>query len=137
MLLLYGPVNNFSVMLGRIPVFLALTNTKPRIKCLAQGLNAVSPVSFEPANLSPQVKYHTTEPPRSSTWPREVGGNNENISSQLNLFLWIKKEAVLFVIWQPLRKFLARRMCCTQNRGYLTQQCTQNISFFHNTLYII
>ena len=52
-LLLKVSVNNFSVMLGRFSVFLALTSTKLRIKCLAQGHNAVSPVSFELATLRP------------------------------------------------------------------------------------
>ena len=40
-LLLNVQVNNFSVMLGRLPVFLGLTSTKNRIKFLAQGCNTV------------------------------------------------------------------------------------------------
>ena len=40
-LILYVPVNNFSVMLGW--VFLGWTSTKQTIKCLAQGHNAVPP----------------------------------------------------------------------------------------------
>ena len=39
-LILYIPVNNFSVMLGW--VFLVCTSTKQRIKCLAQGHNTVT-----------------------------------------------------------------------------------------------
>ena len=48
-LMLYIPVNNFSVLLG---YFLDLTSTKQRTKCLAKGQNTVSPVSLEPAILS-------------------------------------------------------------------------------------
>ena len=40
-LILYVPVNTFSVMTGR--VFPGLSSTKKRIKCLAQGHNAMSP----------------------------------------------------------------------------------------------
>ena len=43
---LYTPVNNFSVMQGL--VFLGLTSTKQKIRCLAQGDNAVPPVRLEP-----------------------------------------------------------------------------------------
>ena len=39
-LMLYLPINNFSVMSGWI--FLGGTNTKQWIKCLAQGHNAVT-----------------------------------------------------------------------------------------------
>ena len=46
-LILYSPVNNFSIMPGR--VFLGLTSTKQRIKCLAQGHNTVPPVRHKPA----------------------------------------------------------------------------------------
>ena len=42
-LMLYVPVNNFSVMLGPFPVFLGWTSTKQRIKCLAQWHNTVPP----------------------------------------------------------------------------------------------
>ena len=45
-LILYVPVKNFSVMSGR--VFLGLTSTKQRMKCLAQGHNAVPLVRLEP-----------------------------------------------------------------------------------------
>ena len=58
-LILYVPVNNFSVMSGQ--VFLALTSTKQRIKCLAQGHNAVPPVRLEPTTPQSWVK-----PPHSS-----------------------------------------------------------------------
>ena len=47
--ILYIPVNHFSVMSGL--VFLGLTSTKQRIKCLAQGYNAVAPVRLEPATV--------------------------------------------------------------------------------------
>ena len=46
-LILYVPVNSFSVMPGQ--VFLGLTSTKQRTRCLAQGHNAVAPVRIEPA----------------------------------------------------------------------------------------
>ena len=51
-------------MLGRI--FLGLTSTKQRKKCLAQGHNAVPPLSLKPTTPQSQVKHSTTEPPRSS-----------------------------------------------------------------------
>ena len=56
-LILYVPLDNFSVMLGR--VFLGLTSTKQRIKCLAQGHNRVSPVRLEPATAWSGVKHST------------------------------------------------------------------------------
>ena len=54
-LILYIPVNNFSVMSGR--VFLGGTSTKQWIKCLAQGHNIVTPpaVTLEPATLRSPV----------------------------------------------------------------------------------
>ena len=64
LLIIYFPNNNFSVMSGR--VVLGLTSTKQRIKYLAQGHKAVSPVSLEPTTPRSQVKHSTTEPPRSS-----------------------------------------------------------------------
>ena len=50
-LILYVPVNNFSVMLGR--VFPGRTSTKQRIKCLAQGHNTarLPAVRLEPATF--------------------------------------------------------------------------------------
>ena len=56
-LILYVPVNNFSVMSGR--VFLCRTSTKQGLMCLAQGHNAVTPVM--PRS---RVKHSTTEPLR-------------------------------------------------------------------------
>ena len=50
-LMLYVPVNNFSVKSGRLSIFLGLTNTKQRLKCLAQGHNTVTPVSLKLATL--------------------------------------------------------------------------------------
>ena len=64
-LILSSPVNNFSVMSGQ--VFLGLTSTKQRIKCLAEGHNTVPSVSIEPATLQFQVKHSTTETPLSSS----------------------------------------------------------------------
>ena len=46
-LILYVPVNNFSVMWER--VIPGLTSTKQGIKCLAQGHNAVPLVRLKPA----------------------------------------------------------------------------------------
>ena len=54
-LFLYVSVDNFSVISGRFPVLLALTSTKIKLKCLTQGLNALSPVSLEPATVQSQV----------------------------------------------------------------------------------
>ena len=42
-------MNSFSVMSGQ--VFLGLTSTKQRIKCLAQGHNTVPLVKLKPAPL--------------------------------------------------------------------------------------
>ena len=56
-LILYVPVNSFSVKLGR--VFLGLTSSKQKIKCLAQGHNAV--VKLEPATPRSRVKHSITE----------------------------------------------------------------------------
>ena len=47
-MILYVPVNIFSVTSGL--VFLGLTSTKHRIKCLAQGQNVVLPVRLEPVD---------------------------------------------------------------------------------------
>ena len=46
-LLLYVPVNNFSVMSWCFPVFMVWTSTKQRIRCLAQGHTTVPPLSIE------------------------------------------------------------------------------------------
>ena len=62
-LIINVPVNIFSVMSGW--VFLGLTSTKQRIKCLAQGHNAVPPVRLEPAAPQSRIKHSTTEPPCS------------------------------------------------------------------------
>ena len=59
-LILYFPVNNFSVMLGR--VFLGWTSTKQRLMCLAQGHNTLMPVRLEPVTPQSLVKLSTTEP---------------------------------------------------------------------------
>ena len=59
-LILYVPVNNFSVMSGQ--VFLGCTSTKQGLLCLAQGHNAVMPVRLETATPRPRVKRSTTEP---------------------------------------------------------------------------
>ena len=44
--MLYVPVNNIPVMLECFPIFLDLSSTKQRIKRLAQGHNAVPPLSL-------------------------------------------------------------------------------------------
>ena len=63
-LILYIPVNNLSVMSGR--VFLGLTSTKLGLMCLAQGHNTVTLVKLKPATPRSRVKYSTTEPLCSS-----------------------------------------------------------------------
>ena len=57
----YVPVNNHSVMLGR--VFLGWSSTKRGLMCLAH--NAVMPVRLEHAALQSRVKLSNTEPLRS------------------------------------------------------------------------
>ena len=59
-LILYVPVNIFSVILGW--VFLGWTSTKQGLMCLTQGHNAVTPVRLEPATPPAQVKHSTTGP---------------------------------------------------------------------------
>ena len=44
MRLFYVPVNNFSFMSERCPVFLGKTRTKQRMKCFARGHNTVTPL---------------------------------------------------------------------------------------------
>ena len=56
-LILYVPVNNFSVMVGR--VFLGWTSTKQGLMFLTQGHNAVTPVRLEPTTLRSPVKRST------------------------------------------------------------------------------
>ena len=53
--ILFVPVNNLSVMSGR--VFLCLPSTKYRIRCYDQGHNAVNPlaVDFQLSTLRPQM----------------------------------------------------------------------------------
>ena len=62
-LILYVPVNNFSVMSGW--VFLGLTTTKQWLMCLAQGHNAMTLVRLKPATPQSGNKHSTTEPLRS------------------------------------------------------------------------
>ena len=50
-LMLYNPVNNFSVMSGGFPVFFDGTSIKDRINSLAQGHNEVSQVNLKQATL--------------------------------------------------------------------------------------
>ena len=52
-------VNNFSVMLGC--VFLGLTITKQRIKCLVQGHNTVPLARLKPVTPRSQAEHSTTE----------------------------------------------------------------------------
>ena len=62
-LILYVPVNIFSVMLGC--VFLGWTSTKQGLMCLSQGHNAVMSVRLKCATLQSRDKHSTTEPLRS------------------------------------------------------------------------
>ena len=62
-LILYVPVNSFSVVSGW--VFLGWTSTKLGLMCLAQGHNAVIPVRLQPAALWFGVK-HSIVLPRSN-----------------------------------------------------------------------
>ena len=50
-LMLYIPINNFSVMLRQFPFLLGSTSTKQWIKCPAKRHNPVTPVSLELATL--------------------------------------------------------------------------------------
>ena len=53
-LILYVPVNNFSVMLRQI--FLGWTSTKQKLMCLVQGNNTVMLVSLKPTTPRSQSK---------------------------------------------------------------------------------
>ena len=59
-LILYVPVNNFSVMLRRI--FMCWTSPKHGLMCLAQWHNAVLLVRLKPATPRSWVKHSTNEP---------------------------------------------------------------------------
>ena len=48
------------------PTLSVITSTKQRIKCLAQGHNAVLPVRLETATPQSRIEHSTTEPPRSA-----------------------------------------------------------------------
>ena len=71
-LILYVPVNNFSVMSGR--VFLGWTSTKQRIKCPAQGHNTitVTTLAVRLTRSTPSIPSLAfdlpTEPPCSAIW---------------------------------------------------------------------
>ena len=60
-MILYVPVNKFSVMSGQF--FLGLTSTKQGLMCLAQGHNAVPPVRLELATPQSGVQHSTTAVP--------------------------------------------------------------------------
>ena len=62
-LIFYVPVNNFSVMLGR--VFLGWSSTKQGLMCFAKGHNAMTPVRLEPGTPRSLVMHSTTEFPTS------------------------------------------------------------------------
>ena len=59
----YVPINNLSVMSGR--VFTGWNISKQGLMCLALGHNGVTPVRLEPTALLSRVKNSTTEPLRS------------------------------------------------------------------------
>ena len=61
----FSHVGTFLVMLGQ--VFLGWTSTYQRVKCLAQGYNAVPLIRLEPVTPPSRFKHSTTEPPPSST----------------------------------------------------------------------
>ena len=59
-LILYVPVNNFSVMSPQ--VFQGRDSIKQGLMCHAQGHNAVTSVRLESATPRSRVKHSTTEP---------------------------------------------------------------------------
>ena len=82
-LILYVPGNNFSVMLGQ--VFLGWTCTNRRIKCLAQGHDAVPPIQLEPTTHRSWFKHPTTELPISKGLKCLALGHSDNAhSSNIN-----------------------------------------------------
>ena len=68
------PINNLSDIKGR--VYLGWTSAKLGLMCLAQGHNAVMPVSLKPAAPRSRVKHSTTEP------------LHQQITEDPNLKLW-------------------------------------------------
>ena len=93
-LILYIPVNNFSVMLGRI--FLGRSSTKQDFMCLAKGQNTVPPVRFEPATLPSRVKHSTTEQLSSLQHNVKRSPMLELNSSQICIALM-----PIFLQWKP------------------------------------
>ena len=73
-LMLYIPVNNFSVMPGQYPVFMGWTSTKQLIKCLAQGHNTVTPAnnlsipSLTLYQLSHSAQHYNEETLNCTLW---------------------------------------------------------------------
>ena len=90
-LILYVPINNFSVMLGQ--VFLGGISTKQWIKCLAQGHNTVTPqaVRLELTTIQSPVELSTTANQILRTKNCEY-----LIIHQFKHVLWIFNDTVLF-----------------------------------------
>ena len=70
----FNSLNNLSDIKGR--VYLGWTSAKLGLMCLAQGHNAVTPVSLKPADFRSRVKHSTTEP------------LHQQITEDPNLKLW-------------------------------------------------
>ena len=90
-LILYIPVNIFSVM--PVQVFLGWTSTKQGlyIMCIAQGHNAVTPVRLKLTTPRSRVKHATTEPLRSHKWlvhNAQVVSLETCVSTPLNVCLF-------------------------------------------------
>ena len=120
-LILYIPANIFSVMSGW--VFLGLTSTKQRTKCLAQGHNAVPPVSLQSATSRSRVKHSTIEPPRSLYWQQILYqfGLVRFFTSQSTAMVMLGRSVHLTTLfsWASLTKRLAS-ISITYFRLYLT-----------------
>ena len=107
-LILYAPINNFSLFSGRVSLVWA--STKQRIKCLAQGHNAVPPVRLKPTTPPSLVKHSTTEPSPSSMqgkWGHYiVKWGTVNVVKFRRLVAWQKVQThSLETVWSESSRF--------------------------------
>ena len=91
-LILYVPVNSFSVMSWQ--VYLCWTSTKLRIMCLAHGNKAVPPVRLHPTTIWSRVKHSTTE---LSPWYMQKPADMDLHCFQKRL--WILKKKVVGTLY--------------------------------------
>ena len=137
-----NPSQQFSVMSGR--VFLGLTSTKQRIKCLAQGYNAVAPVRLKPTTPLSRVKHSTTEPPRSIWFiidmaSSEASWSGSTLFSKEGWELW-KSHAHNVLKWlstvnlEIFVNSIKRHICDFKNLrlGYMIHYISKQLEWFYH-----